>query len=201
MNHIYLYDGMFEKGEAGWPLIKEAAARYSGELGLGYDIGQAVICRGENGKPFFQGIPVEFSLTHSGMMWMCMFSDRPCGLDLELVKENRNYESIAKRKYTKEEQHYVDLWGSEGFYEIWVRKEAFVKCLGHSIFSEMPNMVGEDGELKEVLQWEGSTYYMEALGISPEMKCAFCVKEKAQSDDGSEVQHQAERGVELRLLG
>lgn len=193
MNHIYLYDGMFEKGEAGWPLIKEAAARYNGELGLGYDFDQAVICRGENGKPFFQGIPVEFSLSHSGIMWMCMFSEQPCGLDLEMVEEARSYTTVAKRRYTKEEQHYVDLWGSEGFYEVWVRKEAFVKCLGNSIFSEMPSMVDEEGELKGELQWEGVTYYMESLEISPEMKCAFCVKEKPQGGE--------ERGAELRLLG
>lgn len=206
MNCIYIYDGHFEKGEAGWPLIKGAAARYAGELGLNLEgVGEAFgggaeslegveeafggveICRTDKGKPFFPDLPIEFSLSHSGMMWMCMFSQSPCGLDLQIVEEHRDYDNIARKRFTKEEQHYVGLWGREGFYEIWVRKEAFGKCTGQGIFSPMPSMVDEHADLKSLLEWDNLTYYMTSLDISPEMKCAYCTMEEGQT--------------ELRILG
>ena len=72
MNRIYIYEGPFERGDAGWNLIRGAACRYGWEENLPYDFSIAEICRTDRGKPFFVDIPVEFSLSHSGMMWMCM---------------------------------------------------------------------------------------------------------------------------------
>lgn len=193
MNRVYLYDGQFNKGDKGWPMVRAAAACYGGELGLAYDFEKVEICRTEKGKPFFVDIPVEFSLSHSGMMWMCLFADKPCGLDLQVVsggrEETRNRDRIVKGRYTPEEQHYVELWGEEGFYEIWVRKEAFGKCTGQGIFSEMPSMVDEKIDLKGELERDGVTYQMQAIEISPEVKCAVCMA-------ADEIEN-----IELRILG
>lgn len=189
MNQIYVYDGPFEKGDKGWALIREAASRYGGELDLPYDFEGADIARTEKGKPFFTEIPVEFSLSHSGAMWICLFADKQCGLDLQLVETNRDWEAICRRHYTVEEQHYVELWGVEGFYDIWVRKEAFGKCTGLGFFSEMPSMVDENTDLKKTIEQNGQIYCFEDLVIAPEVKCAYCVAgvEKASA--------------ELRILG
>lgn len=69
MNHIYLYEGPFEKGDKGYPMIKEAARRYALENDLNLDLEQAEIVREEKGKPYFADLPLEFSLTHSGQLW------------------------------------------------------------------------------------------------------------------------------------
>lgn len=187
MNQIYVYDGSFDRGDLGWMLVREAAARYGWELDLPYDFEEAEIVRTGNGKPFFVDIPVAFSLTHSGVMWMCMFASVPCGLDLQVVESDRDWEAVCRRRYTAEEQHYVKLWGIEGFYDIWVRKEAFGKCTGRGIFSEMPSMVDEDYELCKTVEQEDTTYYLESVAISPDMKCAYCTT--------------VEEPVELRILG
>ena len=189
MKQIYIYEGPFEKGDKGWPLIREAARRYGWEMNLPYDFEIAEIERTEKGKPFFVDIPVEFSLTHSGSMWMCMFADGPCGLDLQLVEPERKWEVIKRNWYKEEEKHYVDLWGVEGFYEIWVRKEAFGKCTGHGIFSEMPPMVDENYDLCQSVEFEGVTYGFQVLDIMPEVKCAYCMA-------GTDIE-----AAELRILG
>ena len=100
MNSIYLYEGPFEKGDKGFPMIKEAAKRHAMENNLNFDFDQAQIVREEKGKPYFADIPLEFSLTHSGQLWMCLFSGKPVGLDLQQVK-SLEYEKIADRQYTK----------------------------------------------------------------------------------------------------
>ena len=205
MKQIYLYDGYFEKGDAGWDMVRWAAAQYGAELGLPYDFASAEIQRTDKGKPFFVDIPVEFSLSHSGVMWMCLFGDKPCGLDLQVVEPKRDYEPIVRRRYTAEEQHYVELWGREGFYEIWVRKEAFGKCTGMGIFSDMPSMVDDKTDLKKVLAWEDLLYTMEALEISPEMKCAVCTVKNMDEQNSpaasGECRNDDEGRIELRILG
>lgn len=175
MNRIYLYEGPFERGDAGWNLVRRAAMSYGWEGNLPYDFAGSEICRTDRGKPFFVDLPVEFSLSHSGMMWMCMFSQAPCGLDLQQVETGRDITGISKRLYTIEEQHYVDLWGIEGFYEIWARKEAFGKCTGRGIFSEMPSMVDEQSELCDQVEYDGVIYGLWGVEICPDVKCAYCM--------------------------
>ena len=72
-----------------------------------------------------------------------------------------------------------------------MRKEAFGKCMGAGIFSDMPSMVDEKTDLKPVLEWQGICYDMQALDISPEMKCAVCrIKQQEEPEK-----------IELRILG
>ncbi len=187
MNRIYIYEGSFEKGEKGWPLIRAAAAAYGREMDLSYDFAAANMERTEKGKPFFVDLPVEFSLSHSGPMWMCMFGSHPCGLDLQMVEPGRGWEDICRRRYTKEEQHYVALWGIEGFYEIWTRKEAFGKCTGNGIFSEMPSMVDSNSDLHPAIKYDGLTYHFEDIFLGNSIKCSYCTTNPVP--------------VEVRLLG
>lgn len=173
MDSIYLYEGPFEKGDRGYPMIQEAAARYASENALACDLYGAQILREEKGKPYFADIPIEFSLSHSGQLWMCLFSQRPCGLDLQHIKDCE-YEKIADRQYTGEEQHYVDLWGLEGFFDVWVRKEAFCKCTGQGFFTQMPSMTTAEGDLKEELLVDGKSYYFTEISIANDLKCVVC---------------------------
>ena len=143
-----------------------------------YDFSEIEICRTEKGKPFFVDVPVSFSISHSGMMWMCLFSSRPCGLDLQEVETDRDWEAISRRYYTEEERHYVELWGIEGFYDIWVRKEAFGKCIGQGFFMDMPSMVDEAAELKDSVEHDGAVYYFDSIEMLPEVKCAVCTMER-----------------------
>lgn len=186
MNSIYLYEGPFEKGDKGYPMIREAAARYAAEMGLDYDLNQAEILREEKGKPYFVDIPIEFSLTHSGELWMCLFSRMPCGIDLQMVKDC-DFEKIADRQYTGQEQHYVKLWGSTGFFDVWVRKEAFCKCTGQGFFTQMPSMVDENCDLCSQVDYQGKTYYFTEVPISDDLKCVVC--------SGDEME------IEMRILG
>lgn len=189
MNTIYIYDGVFEKGEKGYPLIKAGAEAYCREREISADFAEAEIQRTEKGKPYFTGVPVEFSLSHSGLLWMCMFSDKPCGLDLQEVKDCR-FEDIAKRHFSEAEQHYTELWGIDGFFELWVRKEAFGKMTGEGLFSDMPEMVSGKCDLLSEVVWNGVTYYFTEIFIAPELKCAVCTGNQVNSEE-----------IEMRVLG
>lgn len=177
MNSIYVYDGDFFKGDAGFGLIKLAALMFCMDKKLPYDMRAADIKRGDKGKPYFDNVPLKFSLSHSEGLWMCMFSDKNCGLDLQYMKDC-DYEKIAGKYFLPEEISYVKEHGIEGFYKIWVRKEAYAKMTGEGIFGiSCPNVLSE-----------GQGYSFTELEISDEMKCAFCMEEPLKED------------VELKIL-
>lgn len=94
---------------------------------------------GKNGKPYIEGISVHFSISHSKNIAVCAISDRPVGIDIEFIRDvNLN---VAKRQFAPDELKYVfEKWdlSKKRFFEIWTRKEAYVKLIGRGI-SYFPN--------------------------------------------------------------
>lgn len=85
------------------------------------------IKRTENGKPYIEG--AEFSITHTGGTALIAISDKPVGIDAEMIKE-LNYSSILQR-FTLREQAEIDC--TAAFLKNWVVKEAYIKKLGETL--------------------------------------------------------------------
>ncbi len=96
------------------------------------------------GKPYIKNADdvgnsnTSFSVSHSGNIWGCAVSEKPIGFDIQIMKEETDIYGIAERFFTKEE--YAFIVGSDGrmealkrFYNIWVRKEAYIKLIGRGI--------------------------------------------------------------------
>lgn len=84
------------------------------------------------GKPYAEGLGIHFSLSHSGNLAVCAICDNPVGIDVERNNKNVN-PNVAKRCFTEAEQAYVFsnmAKMSARFFEIWTKKEAYVKLLG-----------------------------------------------------------------------
>lgn len=83
----------------------------------------------KNGKP--QLSFCHFSLAHSKDTAVCVISNEPVGVDIEFLRLVKRRESY--RFFTPNECRYVnDAQGdiSKKFFEIWTKKEAYVKLLG-----------------------------------------------------------------------
>lgn len=100
---------------------------------------------GKNGKPYVENVKIQFSVSHSGNIAVCALSDKQVGIDVEQIRDaNVN---VARRMFTTDEQTYVfEKWNmvKQRFFEIWTRKEAYVKMLGKGVayfpeFSVMGN--------------------------------------------------------------
>jgi phosphopantetheine--protein transferase-like protein len=91
----------------------------------------------ENGKPYFEGNPLYFSLSHTEGIAVCAISDAPVGVDIERIRAKKieSIKRIAARLFNEKENKYLDLYNYDlsAFYEIWVRKEAMVKRTGIGI--------------------------------------------------------------------
>jgi 4'-phosphopantetheinyl transferase len=80
--------------------------------------------RTENGKPFAKGIPLHFSISHSGDLLCCALSRFPIGIDIELRREIR---PDLARRLCAEGENSTDLLA------LWTAKEAYFKWLGTGI--------------------------------------------------------------------
>lgn len=89
-----------------------------------------------NGKPYAEGLPVHFNISHSGNNAAVVFSPFPIGIDIEEVK---NYRSrIVDKCFTISEKEYLSSGNDEHerncrFFEIWTAKEAFLKYTGKGL--------------------------------------------------------------------
>ncbi len=84
-----------------------------------------VICGRGGGTP-------HISVSHSGAYFGCLVSDVPAGLDIQ-QERNVRVEKVSLRYFTEEEQRYIEKTGSDGFFLLWARKEAYCKYTGRGL--------------------------------------------------------------------
>ncbi|MDD2217437.1 MAG: 4'-phosphopantetheinyl transferase superfamily protein [Eubacteriales bacterium] len=128
---IYISEGIVI-GENRETYVKQAAANFLKEEGddnferaLDFEVK-----RGEHGKPYFDSPDAPyFSVSDSGQLWVCAVANQEVGIDIQEVKD-KDYTDLAKRFFTEEEAEFVRLYGKEGFFLLWTRKEAYVKYKG-----------------------------------------------------------------------
>ncbi len=125
--------------------------------------------RGPNGKPCFGAFPDHhFNLSHSGGWAVCALSHRPVGIDLQKVRSD----SPAARKFTPREQEWLQGQPVDAFTALWVKKEAYLKCIGAGLtrrldsFSVLPlgENQPEDGLVNRLVSFPGKDFYCAVCG-------------------------------------
>lgn len=177
---VFVYEGDTSKDELSRRLAQDAVVAYCHAAGIALDEDINVIKEGENGKPYIEGLDVEFNVSHSGLLWVCMVGRAPCGIDVQVSKEMnvRKYDKIIQRYFTLNEQDFCDRYGTDGFFRIWTHREAFGKFTGRGVYGDMPEFVGDDGLLKiEVIDpVTGRKAYVKDEPIAPDIFLAYCTE-------------------------
>jgi phosphopantetheine--protein transferase-like protein len=95
------------------------------------------------GKPSISGYSRKlfFNLSHSsGVSALAFDPEHEIGVDIERIDEKFEYEPIVRHFFTKEEMRYIQHSKEEAekrFYEIWTRKEAYLKAVGKGITKDL----------------------------------------------------------------
>lgn len=191
----------FSKDTLSHNLLLEAFRHYNEKMAFGVpyeEIRKMTVRTDKGGKPYFflhdkemiAAFPhIHFSVSHSGDWWSCLFSDSNVGLDIEERRSIKNYEAIAKRFFTYGEHQYVLDYGQEGFFQIWVRKEAYLKYTGKGISGGLSTFsVVQEGQLSsQVLMRKDDTedvpVVVFGLELSPDLVGAYCTKKGKEVQD------------------
>lgn len=168
---VYFYEGYSGKKEDSRKLLLRVLEMYCISEGI-EPVKAEEIMETEKGKPYAAGKNIYFSVSHSGILWSCAVSDRDVGLDIQIA-EGHMTEKISERYFSEEERHYVDLWGTEGFYSLWTMKEAYCKLSGESIFRTVSDVsFAENGCLAD----RAGDVFLTEIEISPDIKCSVAEK-------------------------
>ena len=87
------------------------------------------------GKPCFEGESgVSVSVSHSENLCLVAISDHQVGVDIEYMKPgDEHLIRLAERYFTRSEAEYVKLDPYHHFYEVWCKKESYVKYMGEGM--------------------------------------------------------------------
>lgn len=173
--YLYIYEnfrGGKDRQQETEDLIQRCLRQYGEEEALTLE-DEPLIVRAERGKPrFLSGFP-EFSVSHTGSLWVCAMGTQTVGVDVQKLRRC-SMEAIARRYYTPDEQKYAADMGEEGFFRIWTRKEAYVKFTGQGITEEMRFF----STLKDSTE-EGGPVFSD-FSIMEGIRGACCMKEKSE---------------------
>ncbi len=181
MPTVFVKRGGYLHGVKGYPLIREAVLRFiEANKPQKYndymrDVNSIIIEVYEKGKPYFKGLPIEFSLSHSDELWACVMDAQLCGIDIQKIRQCE-YVKLSGRFYTASEHEYVTENGINAFFDIWTMKEAFGKLSGEGFFfAGMPDMI-ENGKLIRAAVFDGELYNFRMPDLQDGYKCAVCIK-------------------------
>ena len=104
------------------------------------------------GKPFLVGYPdFLYNVSHTKSAVLVGVSDKPVGVDVEKVRESEL--KIAKRFFCKNELEYIlsCVERDKAFYEIWTKKEAYIKGVGKGMSLPLTEFDVTDPELDDMM--------------------------------------------------
>lgn len=101
------------------------------------------ILRTENGKPYVEGNPLYFSLSHSGKHGVIAVCDKPVGVDLEIFKDKSH--NLLISGFPPEEQR--EIADERQFLLHWTAREAFIKMKGGTLAKDLKSTSYSGGNL------------------------------------------------------
>ena len=126
----------------------------------------------ENGKPHLlsrrSDVPVAFNVSHSGDWVLLAFGrNRQVGIDVEKIKREMDVQSIASRYFAPEEIALIENTADAQamFFQLWARKEAYVKACGSALFREL-------GSFAVPMEGERGGWFFQGLEIDPKYAAA-----------------------------
>lgn len=115
---------------------EHAVAKALAEYGFRRCFGRnAKIIHDACGKPYFNREAAAFvSLSHTEGICLAAISDREIGADIEYMKgDSDRLLRLAKRYFTEPEAEYVSADPHRRFYEVWCKKESYIKYTGEGM--------------------------------------------------------------------
>lgn len=140
--------------------------------------------REPGGKPYIEPRVCEISISHSGGLILIGLSDKPLGVDTELVR--RFGEKTARRVFTESERRYAQ--GSDKrMFELWTMRESLGKATGEGVFTLLNEEMSDGAELVRQKERNGKLYSF-SLFYEFGAVCAVC----CESDSPEKIELKAE---------
>ena len=174
-------------------VLREIASGY-----LGANSGQFQFHTGTYGKPALSGMysskTLHFNVAHSGGLALFAFAlDREVGVDIEYIRDIPEMEHIVERFFSDAERKVFyrvsENMKKEVFFQMWTRKEAFLKAVGEGLHRSLDtvDVMTVPGKVVDLLKTQGksttngtSSWHLTDLQPYPGFLAAYAVKGPAR---------------------
>ncbi len=114
------------------------------------------------GKPFYKGL--EFNISHSGNYLLIAISSTPIGIDLEITRENFDFEFLMDSAFSAEEVAYINREADRKtfFLGLWTRKESLLKATGEGIIEDLKSI----SVLNDCVYRNGKNYILNSFKVN-----------------------------------
>ncbi len=144
---------------------------------------EIIFYKNKYGKPYLKNhSDFHFNLSHTRNAIIAAIADKPIGIDIEKIRVADA--KIAKRFFTESEVAYIikariDM--DKRFYEVWTKKEAYIKFMGKGFSIPLNSFDTLDGDIsKQILTFEKGEYIISVCNESSNLKCS--IAELSESD-------------------
>ena len=133
------------------------------------------IARTENGKPYIEGNPLYFSISHSRGKSVIAVDANPVGVDMEVI-EDRKYSALLSR-FSPEER--AEITCLTDFLKHWVVREAYIKMSGATLAHKLDKLKYVNGVLYDGGKPADCRFYNFTDGgciicVCIDKKCGIC---------------------------
>ena len=98
-----------------------------------YGISDYEIVKNKNGKPYLKDNKVYFNISHKKDIIGIAVSKDEIGFDIEYIDYNKGVkESVLNNYFSENEKNYINH-DIEKFFEIFTKKESYIKLLGRRV--------------------------------------------------------------------
>lgn len=108
-----------------------------------------------------------FNLSHTADWILLAISRFEVGVDLEFIQSEFRYREVVEAHFTEAERNYLNLDGLDRrFYEIWTRKEAFLKATGQGLGDHLNLSPALAGHHELSPQLDGSDLHWQLMAFN-----------------------------------
>lgn len=132
-----------------------------------------IISKNQYGKPYIKEYPdFQFNISHTYNAIVVAVSDDSVGIDIEKIKSTTF--KVAYRYFTATEQNYINEFADKKekrFYEIWTKKEAYIKCIGKGLAQPLKSFDVCDKEVsRKIKTFEKDNYLISVCSEASDWK-------------------------------
>nr|WP_235998380.1 4'-phosphopantetheinyl transferase superfamily protein [Hymenobacter sp. BT559] len=125
---------------------------------------------GATKKPRLREAPeLHYNVSHAGDWVLLAVAEAEIGIDVERLAPQFAFQEVLDYSFSPAEKVFIERSAvpSQAFYQLWTRKEAFVKATGQGINAEFAQVPALDGQHRltsssQVPRWEVSTFNVAA---------------------------------------
>ena len=135
------------------------------------------LAEGDNKKPYLPDHPnLHFNTSHSGDWVVFIFSNYPCGIDLEKIQWDFDSSGVMDISFHQQEKEFVLQSANPllSFFRIWTMKESLLKATGKGLIDNLPqlNMLEAPTHLENNAPWQIKSFL-----IDNDYWCSICMQQ------------------------